>query len=127
MRAHTEMQALQEDETVRRLALNRVYPVEITSLNLSEKMYLFERRKINIPAVGESEYEHLLFLTRPTSEKDRTFYYSIDARRVSLNRGKVVEKVPFEDLEFGKTFSMQDVTARRKLISEARKSFGGCN
>ena len=120
----TAQEQQREEQSIRGLVMNRLHHIKIVSLELNENMYLFDRSKMNIPATGESEYEHLWFLTNPSYSR-RVFAYSLDARNLVLTEGAIVEKIPFRKEDFGHTHYIHAFNNDKKLIKEAIEVFGG--
>ena len=112
--------SLKEDAEIRNLRPGAVLNVKLPSLKVNERFYYLERRKIEVPAIGVSEHEHLVLLEKP---KGRTFAYTLDARNLRIEGDSVFEKSPFEITDFGRTHYTEDYTAEKEVIKNANRAF----
>ncbi len=113
-------EALEEDLEIRALKPGTVLNVQIDSLRINERLFYFERRKINPPATGESEHEHLILLQQP---KRRTFAYTLDARNLKVKEDCIVQKHSFEETDFGRTHYIEEYTSDREALELANRAF----
>lgn len=111
---------LEEDSEIANLIPGMIVNVRINSLKINEKLFFYEKRKIDIPATGESDYEHLILLKRP---ERRTFAHTLDARNLKFDGSCIVEKSPFKKTDFGRTYYFEEYTADARVLELTRIAF----